>query len=115
MSCRGDFAHLDLCSSYTAPSTRWLASVELVESYSLGGELRNTVDEANAFDQFTESLDRRDAVPMLLCFERELQHHGERAVLGEGTLDPLGAVAQCGERGLNRVGGANVQLMLTST
>ena len=34
----------------------------------LGRELRHTVDEANSFNEFTESLDCGNAVPALLCF-----------------------------------------------
>ena len=78
----------------------------------LGDELRHPVNEAHALDQFTESLDRGDSPPVLLCFETELQHHRERAVLGEGALHPLGAMTQCGERGLDGVGGANILPML---
>jgi hypothetical protein len=74
--------------------------------------LSHAVDEANALDQFTESLDRGDPVPALLGFERELQHHGESAVLGEGALHSLGAVAQRGERELDGVGGADMQPVL---
>lgn len=86
-----------------SPSRRWLSS---------DSELGHAVDETNALNQFTESLDRVDAPPTLLGFETELQHHGERAVLGEGTLHSLGAVAQRGERGLDHVAGAHVNPML---
>jgi hypothetical protein len=78
----------------------------------LGRELCHAVNEANAFDEFAQSLDDGDPVPALLRFERGLQHHGERTVLGEGALHPLGAVAQGRERGLDRVGGANMQPVL---
>lgn len=63
---------------------RWLSS---------DGELGHAVDEAHTLNELTESLDRGDAVPALLGLETELEHHGERGVLGEGTLHPLGAVA----------------------
>ena len=37
----------------------------------LRGELRHCVDEAHTFNEFTESLDRCDAVPALLGFEQD--------------------------------------------
>lgn len=74
--------------------------------------MRHAVNETNTLDQFTESLARGYPVPTPLCFERELQHRGDSAVLGEGTLHALGAVAQLGERELDGIGRANVEPML---
>ena len=53
-----------------------------------------------------------DAVPVLLCFEGELQHHRQRTLPREGTLHPLGAVTQGGERGLDGIRGADVDPVL---
>ena len=72
----------------------------------LNGKLRHSVGEVHNSNQFTEPLGRSDPVPTPLRFESQQQLHRERGVLGACAL---GAVAQRGERGLDGIGGANVQ------
>ena len=71
--------------------------------------MRHSVVERHPFNEFAESLDRGDALPLHLGFVREMQHHREYGVLGVGVLHELGTVTQCGESGLDSVGGADVQ------
>ena len=52
--------------------------------------MSHSVDEANAFKEFTESLGGGDPLPTLLRFEAELQHHRQCGVFGESTFHPPG-------------------------
>jgi hypothetical protein len=51
-------------------------------------------------------------VPVLLCFEGELEHHREGALPREGALHPSGAVTQRREGGLDGIGRADVEPVL---